>query len=211
VPWRLEADSAERWRVGNVFLAGDAAHRMTPAGGLGLNTGIQDVHNLCWKLAAVLQGWAGPDLLHTYEIERRPVAQVNVDRSVAIVTGNVDERTGLDVDLGFSYASTAIVPDGSEPPHSNDGDYKPVARPGSRAPQYWLGGARGQVSTLDLFGPRFTLLAASSTGCGAMLHVRLLVKWIYRCPSGGWPARKDPKQAPKRGPACPASKKPARF
>ncbi|HVS49851.1 MAG TPA: FAD-dependent monooxygenase, partial [Candidatus Dormibacteraeota bacterium] len=159
VPWRLEADSAERWRVGNVFLAGDAAHRMTPAGGLGLNTGIQDVHNLCWKLTAVLQGWAGPDLLDSYEIERRPVAQVNVDRSVAIVTGKVDERTGLDVDLGFSYASTAIVPDGSELPHSNDGDYKPVARPGSRAPHWWLGGARGQVSTLDLFGPRFTLLA----------------------------------------------------
>jgi putative polyketide hydroxylase len=171
VPWMMEADSAERWRAGNVFLAGDAAHRMTPAGGLGLNTGIQDVHNLCWKLAAVLQGWAGPDLLETYEIERRPVATHNVDRSVGLITGadSVSQRTGLDVDLGFTYASTAVVPDGSELPHSNDGDYKPVARPGSRAPHHWLGGARGQVSTLDLFGPRFTLLAGEldRTWCDA--------------------------------------------
>jgi hypothetical protein len=171
VPWTMEADSAERWRAGNVFLAGDAAHRMTPAGGLGLNTGIQDVHNLCWKLAAVLQGWAGPDLLETYEIERRPVATHNVDRSVGLITGadSVSQRTGLDVDLGFTYASTAVVPDGSELPHSNDGDYKPVARPGSRAPHHWLGGARGQVSTLDLFGPRFTLLAGEldRTWCDA--------------------------------------------
>ncbi len=165
VPWKMQADSAERWRVGNVFLAGDAAHRMTPAGGLGLNTGIQDVHNLCWKLAAALHGWADPGLLDTYETERRPVAEYNVDRSVGLITGddNVNHRTGLDVDLGFTYTSPAIVPDGTEMPQVSGGDYAPVARPGSRAPHLWLGRERGRVSMLDLFGPQFTLLAGRRT------------------------------------------------
>ncbi len=160
VPWKMEADSVESWRVGNVFLAGDAAHRMTPAGGLGLNTGIQDVHNLCWKLAAVIHGWADQGLLDTYETERRPVAEYNVDRSVSMITGDdkVNHRTGLDVDLGFIYASRAIVPDGSELAPTSNGDYAPVARPGSRAPHLWLEGERGRASMLDLFGPHFTLL-----------------------------------------------------
>lgn len=56
---------------GRVFLVSDAAHVMPPAGVLGLNTGIQDMHNLAWKLAGVLQGWAGPALLESYDAERR--------------------------------------------------------------------------------------------------------------------------------------------
>ena len=60
-----------------MFLAGDAAHLFTPLGGLGMNTGIGDVMNLCWKLAAVHQGWAGPRLLDSYEIERRPMGVRN--------------------------------------------------------------------------------------------------------------------------------------
>jgi 2,4-dichlorophenol 6-monooxygenase len=62
-----------------VFLAGDAAHRHSPHGGLGLNTGIQDAHNLTWKLAAVVAGAASPALLRSYEAERRPVAIRNVE------------------------------------------------------------------------------------------------------------------------------------
>jgi 2-polyprenyl-6-methoxyphenol hydroxylase-like FAD-dependent oxidoreductase len=68
---------AEHYRSGPVFLAGDAAHLFTPLGGLGMNTGIGDVMNLCWKLAAVQQGWAGPRLLDSYEIERRPMGVRN--------------------------------------------------------------------------------------------------------------------------------------
>ena len=64
---------AEHYQAGRVFLAGDAAHLFTPLGGLGMNTGIGDVMNLAWKLAAVHQGWAGPRLLDSYEIERRPI------------------------------------------------------------------------------------------------------------------------------------------
>jgi 2-polyprenyl-6-methoxyphenol hydroxylase-like FAD-dependent oxidoreductase len=63
---------AEHYQSGSVFLAGDAAHLFTPLGGLGMNTGIGDVMNLCWKIAADHQGWAGPRLVDSYETERRP-------------------------------------------------------------------------------------------------------------------------------------------
>jgi hypothetical protein len=78
----MTAEVAERFRVGRVFLAGDAAHRFPPTGGFGLNTGVQDVHNLAWKLALVLTGRAPAALLDTYEQERQPVAQANTDWSV---------------------------------------------------------------------------------------------------------------------------------
>jgi 2,4-dichlorophenol 6-monooxygenase len=77
--WSIEAVLAERYVEGRVFLAGDAAHRHSPMGGLGLNTGIQDAHNLCWKLAAVVHGQADPRLLDSYDAERRPVGRRNVD------------------------------------------------------------------------------------------------------------------------------------
>src|SRR5690349_16022156 len=75
VPWVAAAQVAERYRDGRVFLAGDAAHHMPPTGGFGMNTGVQDAHNLAWKLAAVLEGWACPALLDTYDAERRPFGE----------------------------------------------------------------------------------------------------------------------------------------
>jgi len=80
--WTMTAQVAERYREQRVFLVGDAAHRFPPTGGLGLNTGVQDVHNLAWKLAAVIHESAPPALLDTFEIERRPVAQHNADQSL---------------------------------------------------------------------------------------------------------------------------------
>ena len=74
---------AERYGAGRIFLAGDAAHLFTPLGGLGMNTGIGDVMNLCWKIAARYQGWAGDGLLATYEQERRPIGLRNVQLGVA--------------------------------------------------------------------------------------------------------------------------------
>ncbi|MEP0707657.1 MAG: FAD-dependent monooxygenase [Parvibaculum sp.] len=81
-PWAMSAQIAERYRKGRVFLAGDAAHRFPPTGGLGLNTGAVDAQNLAWKLAAVLKGEAGEALLDTYEAERRPVAVANSEQSL---------------------------------------------------------------------------------------------------------------------------------
>jgi 2,4-dichlorophenol 6-monooxygenase len=72
--WILDRIVAEKWRYGDIFLAGDAAHRQPPTSGLGLNTGIQDAHNLAWKLAEVLAGRASDALLDTYESERHPVS-----------------------------------------------------------------------------------------------------------------------------------------
>jgi 2,4-dichlorophenol 6-monooxygenase len=77
--WILEAVLADRYRVGRVLLAGDAVHRHPPATGLGMNTAIQDAHNLAWKLAAVLTGQAADGLLDSYESERRPIGRRNVD------------------------------------------------------------------------------------------------------------------------------------
>src|SRR3712207_1795469 len=71
--FRSERRQARTYRVGRVFLAGDAAHVHSPVGGQGMNTGIQDAVNLGWKLAATVQGWAPPGLLDTYQEERHPI------------------------------------------------------------------------------------------------------------------------------------------
>ncbi|WP_189959108.1 FAD-dependent monooxygenase [Streptomyces alanosinicus] len=81
--WVMEAFVAERLRHGRILLAGDAAHAVPIIGGLGMNAGVADVHNLCWKLAGVLQGWAGPGLLDTYAPERHPVARETLRQAVA--------------------------------------------------------------------------------------------------------------------------------
>ena len=81
-PWILSRKIARSYRAGKVFLAGDAAHSFPPNGGLGLNSGIADVHNLAYKIAAVLKGWASDSLLESYQADRRPVAEVNALQSV---------------------------------------------------------------------------------------------------------------------------------
>ena len=80
-PWRMTAQVARKYADGRAYLLGDAAHRFPPTGGLGMNTGIADAHNLAWKIASVLQGKADSALLETYETERRPVAVKNCAES----------------------------------------------------------------------------------------------------------------------------------
>lgn len=82
-PWMMEGVIADKFREGRVFFAGDAAHRHPPTGGLGLTSAIADVYNLSWKLARVLDGRAGDALLDTYEAERKPVDQHNIDNAIA--------------------------------------------------------------------------------------------------------------------------------
>ena len=78
-PWAGHRLVAHTYRQGRVFLAGDSAHLMWPRGGFGLNTGIGDAVDLAWKLAGTIQGWAGPRLLDSYDLERRPVGWRNVN------------------------------------------------------------------------------------------------------------------------------------
>ncbi len=79
--WRQNLLLADRYAEGRVFLAGDAVHLMIPTGGLGMNSGVGDAVDLAWKLAGTLQGWGGPQLLQSYEIERRQVGERNVAAS----------------------------------------------------------------------------------------------------------------------------------
>jgi hypothetical protein len=85
VRFHSDERQAPHYRVGRVFLAGDAAHVHSPAGGQGMNTGLQDAANLGWKLAAAVQGWAPGGLLHTYENERHPVGRLVLRSSGAII------------------------------------------------------------------------------------------------------------------------------
>lgn len=80
--WAMSAQVAEHYRNGRALLVGDAGHRFPPTGGLGLNTGVEDVENLLWKIAAVLRGQASDTLLDTYEVECRPIAIRNTDQSI---------------------------------------------------------------------------------------------------------------------------------
>lgn len=80
-PWRQNLLLADRYRDERVFIAGDAAHLVIPTGGLGMNTGVGDAFDLSWKLAATLQGWGGPNILGSYEHERRQVGERNVGAS----------------------------------------------------------------------------------------------------------------------------------
>src|SRR6185503_17274942 len=96
-PWQASAIVSDRYRVGNVFLAGDAAHEMPPTGGFGLNTGVQDVHNLAWKIAAVLRGRADESLLDSYHGERQPLGTIITQNSLAnaMSMGRTERQAGV--------------------------------------------------------------------------------------------------------------------
>jgi hypothetical protein len=175
VPWTASARVAERYRTGRIFLAGDAAHEMPPTGGFGMNTGVQDVHNLAWKLACVLRGAAGPRLLDTYHDERQPLGQTTTQQSLnnAISMGRLNRAAGTagarpeylneqGMIFGAQYESSAVVPDGTAaPPVANPiTDYVPSARPGGRAPHVWLERDGQRLSTIDLVGNGFVLLTS---------------------------------------------------
>lgn len=174
MPWDAAAESAERYQDGRVFLAGDSAHVMPPNGGFGGNTGVQDAHNLAWKLAMVLRGGAGPELLETYDPERRPVGTFTTEQAYSRYVTRTAPYLGtegmqpvapdLNVELGYAYASAAVCAGGeSGPLHDNPRESK--GRPGTRAPHVWLTRGGEQLSTLDLFGRTFVILAgpAAST------------------------------------------------
>ena len=174
--WEASAIVADRYRDGRLFLAGDAAHEMPPTGGFGLNTGVQDVQNLCWKLAAVLKGQAAPVLLDTYHAERQPLGMLitknslenslSMGRTARQETAKLPRTEFLNEQgliFGAQYDSTAILPDGSAPPAIADPvtQYVASARPGGRAPHVWFERGGERLSTIDLLGGRFVLLTGS--------------------------------------------------
>jgi 2-polyprenyl-6-methoxyphenol hydroxylase-like FAD-dependent oxidoreductase len=167
LPWSVSAATAERFREGRVFLAGDAAHLIPPTGGQGLNVGIQDAHNLAWKLAGHIHGWAGAGLLDSYEMERRPFALAvseDAGRNVGGFGQRPEQFSNRGRVLGLSYDSLAVIPDGTAPPAVANPhvDYVPTARPGSRAAHVWLRGEGQKISTLDLYDTCFVLLTGQS-------------------------------------------------
>jgi 2-polyprenyl-6-methoxyphenol hydroxylase-like FAD-dependent oxidoreductase len=180
--WQATADSAEQLQVDRVFIAGDAAHVMPPTGGWGGNTGIQDAHNLAWKLALVLKGLAGPGLLATYDAERRPIGELTVEQAYTRYVLRTDPSipkdgmqpivADLNVELGYVYRSAAIIAEApAESLHLNPRETR--ALPGTRMPHYWLKRAGKELSTLDLIGRNFTLLAAAdgAAGCDSAARV----------------------------------------
>ena len=179
--WIMGAELSTAFRDRRVLLTGDAAHRTTPDGGVGMNTGLHSAHNVAWKVGAVVSGWAGPHLLDTYETERRAVAEFNVAYSAkrggglvkmmeAVRAGDLDTvRAGLaarpgggrqGMDLGFRYEEGAVASDGTTPPSVDDpaSTYVQNACPGGRAPHMWVERGGERTSTLDVFGAGFVLL-----------------------------------------------------
>jgi 2-polyprenyl-6-methoxyphenol hydroxylase-like FAD-dependent oxidoreductase len=107
--WTQHLLCAERYAEGRVLIAGDAAHLVVPTGGLGMNTGVGDAIDLSWKLAAVLAGWGGPQLLSSYEEERRPVGLRNVKASRAAMSGRLSWRAAYHPHIGRDTPEGAAI------------------------------------------------------------------------------------------------------
>jgi putative polyketide hydroxylase len=196
--WTMGAQTAAQFRKGRTFLVGDAAHRLPPTGGFGMNTGIQDVHNLAWKLAYVIEYGLSDQLLNTYQAERLPVAKQNISWSVenanryietskAIQVGDfeklkiqlLDQKKNLEslgLDLGFIYGAKTLSVSPSQ--------YIPTSLPGSRAPHIKLIHRGAEISSLDLFEKDFVLL----TGYGgkSWYHSASELAEVWKLPLKGY-------------------------
>jgi FAD binding domain len=172
--WERRDFVARSFGHGRVLIAGDAAHECSPTGGIGMHTGLEEVVNLGWKLAAMIEGWGGPALVATYASERLPIARRNVElatrsfRAIAGIPGlgaadATDWRTAPNflsipehLKIQYCYEGSPIcIPDGTSACDPEPAGFMASTRPGARAPHAWL--ADGS-STLDLFGDGFTLL-----------------------------------------------------
>ena len=172
--FRLRAALADRFRVGRVFLAGDAAHVHSPAGGQGLNTSIQDAYNLGWKLAAVLRSGADDRLLDSYEEERRTIAADMLGLSTRVHRGEVRRGDATDqLDVNYRDGSLSVETRGHLPDEA--------LHAGDRAPD----GRRGGVRLFDAFrGPHWTLLTVGTNGALPALpipNVRIPAYEAYGC------------------------------
>lgn len=195
--WNAAAEWAERFQQGPVLLAGDAVHVMPPTGGYGGNTGVHDAHNLAWKLARVLDGSAGEQLLATYQAERLPVSRFTVEQAYTRYVTRLDPSLGTDglapvvddavIDLGLRYNSTSTGTGSNTGADAGDGEvewedpHHPSGRPGFRAPHVRLWRNGTEISTIDLAGTDLSLFAGpdaaawlrAGEAAAAQLGVRL--------------------------------------
>ncbi|KAL3428423.1 2,4-dichlorophenol 6-monooxygenase (FAD binding domain-containing protein) [Phlyctema vagabunda] len=184
LPWEPSVRIAQRLQHGRIFLAGDAAHQMPPWAGQGANSGIADVSNLACKLAAVLKGTASKTLLETYDVERIPVGRAAAEASAnaADERGIISTKKNLSTALslwsrislisghGYGYTSKAICAESTFPlggwtwrPWTLPSLFLSIdGRPGRRVPHIWVGQQGRRISTLDLCGSSFLLLAGSN-------------------------------------------------
>jgi putative polyketide hydroxylase len=178
-PWQPYEQVADQFRCGRVFLVGDSAHTMAPFKGGGANTGIESAQNLAWKIAAVLRGAAGVELLDTYHTERHPVGRFAARQSLTgpgaayLPLGHNAPTLPSEEDLplfymiaGYKYRSAAVITDG---PTAADRDAVQLVdgeelhgEPGTRVPHAWVQRHRERTSTLDLLGTGFTLFTGTA-------------------------------------------------
>lgn len=168
---------ADRFREGRVFLVGDAAHVMPPTGGQGGNAAVQDGYYLGWKLAAVVQGQAGPELLDSHDAERRPYTEAVCTWQAA----NLAERRSMPglgdlvgepmdhATMMFGYASLegAFVPDADAEMKEFENPATPSGRPGARVPYVELQGIDAPLQPRNLLGPYFMVFTAAADGVAA--------------------------------------------
>lgn len=171
--FEISALIADRFSEGRVFLAGDAAHTLPPnRGGYGANTGIEDAHNLAWKIAAVLEGASSERLLDTYDAERRPIAWLRHQQIFARADFGGEARGAADdpvfddaaMEFGQLYRSAAIDGAGDDLPPAR----RPEAwagQPGTRAPHAWVERDGQRISTLDLLQRGWVLLSEDPAWC----------------------------------------------
>ena len=184
--WAMSAVVAEHFQMGRVFLAGDAAHCVPPTGGYGMNIGIQDVHNLAWKISYVLNGFATSHLLATYDVERQAQAQAIIEWSIPnntrireiyiaafqkdfqkmqqLLVDQSEHLNSSGLDLGFHYRSDAVAICNEPVPQLTVHQYEPTSYPGFRAPHVWLQNSNGKKqSILDLYLQDYILVTASES------------------------------------------------
>jgi 2-polyprenyl-6-methoxyphenol hydroxylase-like FAD-dependent oxidoreductase len=168
--WELTALIANRFQDGRVFVAGDAAHTLPPTrGGYGANTGIADAFNLAWKLAAVLDGVSRPELLDSYDEERRPIAWLRFRQTFARpdyerwADAELKATPILDavaIELGELYRSSVIPgADGDLPLAQRPEDWR--GQPGTRAPHRWVQRDGRRISMLSYYGRGWVLVSAN--------------------------------------------------
>jgi 2-polyprenyl-6-methoxyphenol hydroxylase-like FAD-dependent oxidoreductase len=170
-PWIARMLIADTFASGRVFLAGESAHVNPPWGGHGFNTSVGDAVNIAWKIAAVIRGWAPPQLLDSYEPERRGVVEQTVasaESNARALAGDLpadaaviqqakrEEFHSLGLVLGYTYAGSPVIqPCARAEPSADVTRYVPSAEPGARLPHAWL--ADGS-SLYDGLGPGLTLV-----------------------------------------------------